>query len=75
MRIEDEALQRRGRVALWRGHALDDGLEHFGNAGAFLRRHEEHLFARDGQHVLEIVHDGVGLGRRQVDLVDDGDNH
>ena len=36
---------------------------------------EDDLLARDGQDVLELVHDDVGLGRRQVDLVDDRDDH
>ena len=33
-----------------------------------------HLLARDREDVLELVHDHVGLGRRQVDLVEDRDD-
>ena len=34
---------------------------------------EDHLLARDREDVLELVHDRVGVGRRQVDLVEDRD--
>ena len=33
-----------------------------------------HLLARDGEDVLELLHDDVGLRRRQVDLVEDRDD-
>ena len=49
----------------------DDGLQDSGDAGALLGRHEDDLLARDGQHVLQLLDDHVGLGRGQVDLVDD----
>ena len=32
-----------------------------------------HLLARDRQDVLELVHDRLGVGRREVDLVEDRD--
>ena len=32
-----------------------------------------HLLARDREDVLELVHDRLGVGRRQVDLVEDRD--
>ena len=38
-----------------------------------LARREDDLLARDGQHVLELLDDVVGLGRWQVDLVEDRD--
>ena len=55
-----------------RRHALHDGLQHQVDVGALLGRHEDDLLARDGQHVLQLLHDHVGLRRGQVDLVDDG---
>ena len=61
------------RVALGRRDALDDRLEDVVDAGAVLGAGEDDLLARDGQHVLELVHDRVGVGRRQVDLVEDRD--
>ena len=73
MAVEDQALDRRVRVALRGRDALDDRLEDVGDAGAVLGAGEDDLLARDGQDVLELVHDRVGVGRRQVDLVEDRD--
>ncbi len=71
--VEDQALQRLGRVALGGRDAGDDRLEDVGDARAVLGRGEDDLLARDGQHVLELVHDRVGVRGRQVDLVEDRD--
>ena len=60
-------------VAFRRRDAGDDRLEDVVDAGAVLGTGEDHLFARDRQDVLELVHDRLGVGRRQVDLVQDGD--
>ena len=73
MAVEDEALERLRRVALGGRDPRDDRLEDLGDAGPVLGRGEDDLLARDGQHVLELVHDRVGVGRRQVDLVEDRD--
>ena len=43
-------------------------------ADALLGRGEDHLFARDREDVLELLDHHVGLGRRQVDLVEDRDD-
>ena len=72
--VEDQALERRRRVALRRRDALDDRLEDLGDAGALLGGREEHLLARDREDVLELLHHDLGLGRRQVDLVEDRDD-
>ena len=61
------------RVALRGRDAGDDRLEDLGDAGAVLGAREDDLLARDRQHVLELVHDRLGVGRRQVDLVEDRD--
>ena len=71
--VEDEALHRRGRIALRGGDALDDRLEDVDDAGPVLGAGEDDLLARDRQDVLELVDDRVGVGRRQVDLVEDRD--
>ena len=68
-RVEDERAGRRQRIALGRGHARHDGLEHLVDPGAGL--------GRDAQHVLGVVADQLGerggmalrVGRGQVDLV------
>ena len=39
-----------------------------------LARGEDDLLARDGQDVLELLDDRLGVGRWQVDLVEDGDD-
>ena len=72
--VEDQRLKWRGRVALRRRDALDDRLEQRGHAGALLGRDEEDLLARDREGVLELVHDQLGVGRWQIDLVEDRDD-
>ena len=49
VRVEDQALERRVRIALRRRDAVDDGLEDLVDAGAFLGRGEDDLLARDGR--------------------------
>ena len=71
--VEDEALERLRRVALRGRDPRDDRLEDLGDAGPVLGRGEDHLLARDREDVLELVDDRVGVGRRQVDLVEDRD--
>ena len=71
--VEDQALERALRVALRRRDPGDDGLEDVGDARAVLGRGEDDLLARDGQHGLELLDDRVGVGRGQVDLVEDRD--
>ena len=39
-----------------------------------LARREDDLLARDREDVLELLHDDVGLRRREVDLVEDRDD-
>ena len=51
-----------------------DRLEDRVDPDAFLGRGEDHLLAGDRQDVLELLDDDVGLGARQVDLVDDRDD-
>ena len=72
--VEDERAQRRGGVRCGRRDAVDDRLEHIGDAGAVLGTGQEHVLARDGEGLLELAHDHLGIGRWQVDLVDDRDD-
>src|SRR5215208_608729 len=71
--VEDQALDGERRVALRRRDAGDDGLEDLGDAGTVLGGGEDHLLARNREDVLELIHDRLGIGRRQVDLVEGGD--
>ena len=73
--VEDEAAQRVGRPALRRRNAGDDRLEDLEDPRPLLGRCEEHLLARDREDVLQLLDDDVGLGRGEVDLVDDRDDH
>ena len=74
VRVEHERLELVGRVALGWRDPRHDRLQDLGDAEALLRGREDHLLARDGEHVLELLHDELGLGRGQVDLVDDRDD-
>ena len=71
--VEDEALDRSGRVARRGRDALDDRLEDVRDTRAVLGAGEDDLLARDGEDVLELIDDRVGVGRREVDLVEDRD--
>ena len=71
--VEDEALDGLRGIALGRWDAGDDGLEDLGHAGPVLGAREDDLLARDRQHVLQLVHDRLGVRGRQVDLVEDRD--
>ena len=71
--VEDQALDRGRGIAGRRRDPFDDGLEDVDDAGPVLGAGEDDFLARDRQHVLELVDDGVRVGRGQVDLVEDGD--
>ncbi len=73
MAVEDEALERFRGIALGRRDARDDRLEDLVHPGPVLGRGEDHLLARDGQDVLQLIHYRVGICRGQVDLVEDRD--
>ncbi len=73
MAVEDQPLHGRMRVALRRRDPFDDGLQDVDDAGPVLGARQDHLFARDREDVLELVHDRLGVGRGQVDLVEDRD--
>jgi hypothetical protein len=72
--IEDEAWSGAAGSPFGGGTPLHDRLEDLGDAGAVLRGGEDHLLARDREDVLQLLHHHLGLGRRQVDLVDDRDD-
>ena len=73
MTVEDQALDGGVRIALGGRDALDDRLEDVDDAGAVLGAREDHLLSRDGQDVLELIDDRIGIRRWQVDLVEDRD--
>ena len=59
-------------VALGGGDALDDGVEQLGHALAGLGADAQDLVGRDAEHLLDLGGVAVGIGRRQVDLVEGG---
>ena len=73
MAVEDQTLDRSCGIAGRRRDPFDDGLEDVDDAGSVLGAGEDDFLARDRQHVLELVDDGVRVGRGQVDLVEDRD--
>ncbi len=70
VRVEHQRLEGRARVALGGRHEEDDGLEQVVDALAGLARHAHGVLGGDGQLVLDLHLDLVGVGARQVDLVD-----
>jgi hypothetical protein len=73
-RVEHQGLERRVHVALRRGDARDDGLEHLRDAGAVLGRDGQGLVAVEGEDLGDLVPGGLDVGGGQVDLVDDRDD-
>ena len=69
--VEDERARRRIGVARRRGNALDDRVEDVLDALPGLRRDAQHAVGVDAEQVGELRRDAVGVGLRQVDLVDD----
>jgi hypothetical protein len=69
--VDQQRLQRRGLVALGRRQALDDGLQHEIDADAGLGRDRHGVGRVEADHVLDLLLDAVGLGGRQIDLVED----
>ena len=72
--VDDERLERRLGVALGRRQTLDDRLQHLVDADPGLGRDHQRVRGVEADNVLDLLPDAVGLGCRQVDLVQDGDD-
>ena len=73
--VEDQGLEGRVRVALGGGHARDQGFENLLDAHAGLGRNSDRtVLGLDADDFLDLFLDDFGLGRGQVDLVDDRDD-
>ncbi len=72
--VDQQGLQRRVAVALGRRQALDHRLEQVVDAEAGLGRHLDGVGRVDADHVLDLLRHPLGLGRGQVDLVQDRDD-
>ena len=73
-RVEDERPQRRVGIAPRRGDPGHDRLEDRLDPGPFLGGREQDFVGVDPHEVGDLVTSALGLGGRQVDLVDDGDD-
>ena len=70
VRIQDECLERRVRIALGRRDQKDNGLQQIVDALAGLARDTHGIIGRDRQVILDLGLNLVGMSRGQVDLVD-----
>ena len=70
VRIQDERLERRVRIALGRRDQKDNGLQQIVDALSGLARDTHGIIGRDRQVILDLGLDLIGMGRGQVDLVD-----
>jgi hypothetical protein len=72
--VEDQGLERRVGVALRSRDALHHRVEQLGDPLAGLGRDAQHVGGGDAEHPLDLARHPVGVGRRQVDLVERGDD-
>ncbi len=73
--VEDQGADRLRGIAHGRRHLVDHGLEQLRHALAGLRRDPQDLVLVAAQERGELLRALVGLGGRQVDLVDRGNDH
>ncbi len=71
-RIEDQRLQRRVRIALWRGDIGDYTFEHLLNADTQLGRDARRVQTGQADNILHLVRHALGLRAGQIDLVQNG---
>ena len=67
--VEDEGARRSLRLARRRGDALDDRVEHLGDADSGLRRDPQHALGLLAEEVAELARCAVRVGLREIDLV------
>ena len=73
--VDQHGLERLAGIALARRRQLvDDRLQHVGDAEAGLGRDQHGLAGVDADHLLDLLADALGLGGRQVDLVQHHDD-
>ena len=72
--VDDEGLERAIGVALGGRNPPDEGFEKVGNALACLRAHADGVGGVDADDLFDLFRDAVGVGGREVDLVDDGED-
>ena len=73
-RIDQQGFQGRGGVALRRRQAGDDGFQHIVDADAGLGAAKHRVRGVQADDILDLLAHPLGLGCRQVDLVEDRDD-
>ena len=68
--VDEQRLERRRRIALGRRQPVHDRFQHLGDVLTGLRRDENRVGGVEPDHVLDLLLDLVGLGGRQIDLVE-----
>ena len=69
--VDEQRLERRRGVALRRRQALHQRFQHILDAEPGLGRDQERVRGVEPDHILDLLLDPVGLGGRQIDLVQD----
>ncbi len=69
--VNEQRFQGSAAVALGRRQPRDDRLQHIVDVEARLGRDQDRVRRIEADHVLDLLLDLVGLGSRQVDLVED----
>ena len=72
--IKHQRLKRILRAALRRGDAVDDGFQDIFHAEAAFCADQESIGGGNRQHIFDLLFCKIGLGRGQVNFVDDRDD-
>ncbi len=72
--VDQQGLERGVCLARGRRQARDQGLQHIGDAEAGLGRDQQGIRGVEADHILDLLAHLLGLGRGQVDLVEDRDD-
>ena len=72
--VDEERFQRCRRIALGRRQPLHDRFQHRGHVLPGLGRDQDRVGGIQPDHVLDLLLDLVGLGGRQIDLVEHRDD-
>ena len=72
--IEDEGLQGGFRIALGGGDIGDDALQHLVDIDTVFGGDAGGIHGGDADDILDLVADPLGIGGRQVNLIDDGED-
>ena len=74
VRIKNQRTQRSIGVSVGCRHAVDNRSEQLVDAGACLGRHSQDLLLRDPYQISQLFRTTLRFGRRQIDLVEDGND-